>query len=177
MICHALTESNVWGNNSKITSVNDPNMLYSISVMINEEISCLRLAYLLQLMVETLNETAIYHIKILAQHKRAPNMSYKILNIPLKINVPCMEMMKTYCVEVNLNLESHSNCNFLTKIFFFLFYVKFWKKLIQNKEKQKKLFQLCFMLSNHYNCLFLYKNWKRKFLLHFISFIPKKMKK
>ena len=124
-------------------------MLYFISVMINEYISCLRLAYLLQLMVETLNETVIYHIKILAQHKRAPNTFYKILNIPLKINVPCMEMMKTYCVEVNLNLESLSNCNFLTKIFFSYFIYNFGKKFIQNKEKQNKLFQLCFMLSNH----------------------------
>ena len=78
-------------------------MLYFISVMINEDIPCLRLAYLRQLMVETLNETAIYHIKILAQHERAPNMFYKTLNIPLKINVLCMEMVKTYCVEVNLN--------------------------------------------------------------------------
>ena len=66
--------------------------------MINEDIPYLRLAYLMQLMVETLNETAIYHIKILAQHERAPNMFYKTLNIPLKINVLCMEMMKTYCV-------------------------------------------------------------------------------
>ena len=49
-------------------------MLYFISVMINEDIPCLKLAYLLQLMVETLNETAIYHIKFLAQHERAPNM-------------------------------------------------------------------------------------------------------
>ena len=47
MICHALTESNVWGSNSKITSVNEPKLLYFISVMINEDISCLRLAYLL----------------------------------------------------------------------------------------------------------------------------------
>ena len=31
-------------------------MLYFISVMINEDIPCLRLAYLLQSMVETLNE-------------------------------------------------------------------------------------------------------------------------
>ena len=69
--------------------------------MINEEIPCLRLEYLLQLMVETLNETAIYHIKILAQHERAPNMFYKTLNIPLKIYVLSMEMMKSYCVEVN----------------------------------------------------------------------------
>ena len=100
-------------------------------------------------MVETLKETAIYHIKILAQHKRAPNMFYKILNIPLKISVPCMEMMKTYCVEVNLNLESLSNCNFLTEIFFSYFIFNFGKNLIQNKEKQNKLFQLCFMLLNH----------------------------
>ena len=105
-------------------------MLYVISVIINEDIPCLRLAYLLQLMVEKLNETAIYHIKILAQHERAPNTFYKILNIPLKINVPCMEMVKTYCVEVNLNLESLSNCNFLTEMFFSYFLYNFGKKLI-----------------------------------------------
>ena len=82
MIYHALTESNVWGSNSNITSVNDLNVLYFISLMINEDIPCLRLAYLLQLMVEILNETAIYHIKILAQHERAPNTFNRILNIP-----------------------------------------------------------------------------------------------
>ena len=70
--------------------------------MINEDIPCPRLADLLQSMFKTLNETAIYRIKILA-HERAPNTFYKTLNIPLKINVLCMEMMKTYCVEVNLN--------------------------------------------------------------------------
>ena len=69
--------------------------------MIKEDIPCLELEYLLQFMVQKLNETGIYHIKFLAQHKMAPNMFYKIFNIPLKINVPCMEMMKTYCFEVN----------------------------------------------------------------------------
>ena len=98
--------------------------------MINEDIPCLRFAYLLQLMVETLNETAIYHIKILAQHERAPNTFYKILNIPLKINVPCMEMMKTYYVEVILILESLFNCNILTEIFFSYFIYNFGQKLI-----------------------------------------------
>ena len=121
-IWHALKESNVWGSNSNITSVNDLNMWYFISLMIKEDIPCLELANLLQLMVQTLNETAIYHIKILAQHEMAPNMFYKILNIPLKIKVPCMEMMKTHCFEVNLNLESLYNCNFLNDIFF-LFYL------------------------------------------------------
>ena len=71
--------------------------------MIKEDIPCLELTNLLQLMVQKLNETAIYHIKILAQHEMAPNTFYKIFNIPLKINLPCMEMMKTYGFEVNLN--------------------------------------------------------------------------
>ena len=49
------------------------SMCVFISLMIKEDIPCLELAYLLQLMVQTLNETAIYHIKILAQHEIAPN--------------------------------------------------------------------------------------------------------
>ena len=69
--------------------------------MIKEDITCLELAYLLQFMVQTLSETAIYHINILAQLEMAPNTFYKILNVPLKINAPCMEIMKTYCFEVN----------------------------------------------------------------------------
>ena len=90
--------------------------------MIKEDIPCLELAYLLQLMVQTLNETAIYHIKILAQHEMAPNTFDKIHNIPLKINVQCMEMMKTHCLEVSLNLESLSNCIFLNEIICYFIY-------------------------------------------------------
>ena len=41
-----------------------------------------------------------------------------------------MEMMKTYCFEVNLNLESLSNCNFLNEIFFSYFIYNFGKNLI-----------------------------------------------
>ena len=41
-----------------------------------------------------------------------------------------MEMMKTYCSEVKLNLESFSNRNFLNKIFFSYFIYNFGKKLI-----------------------------------------------
>ena len=62
-IWHALKESNVWGSNSNITSVNDLNMWYFISLMIKEDIPCLELEYLLQFMVRKLNETGIYHIK------------------------------------------------------------------------------------------------------------------
>ena len=90
--------------------------------MIKEDIPYLKLTYLLQLMVQTLNEIAIYHMKILTQHEMAPNTFYKWLNIPLKINIPCMEMVKIRCSEVNSNLESLSNCNFLNDIFF-LFYL------------------------------------------------------
>ena len=57
-----------------ITSVNDFNMWYFISLMIKEDIPYREFSYLLQLMVQTLNETAIYHIKILTQHEMAPNM-------------------------------------------------------------------------------------------------------
>ena len=70
----------------KLQGLMTPICYIFISVMINEDISCLRLVYLLQIMVETINETAIYHIKILARHKKAPNTFYKILNIPLEIN-------------------------------------------------------------------------------------------
>ena len=115
-IWHTLKESNVWGSSSNITGVNDLNLWYFISLMIKEDIPYLVLTYLLQLMVKTCNESAIYHIKILTQHKMAPNMFYKWLNIP------CMEMMKTCCSEVNLNLESLSNCNFLNEIFFNIFF-------------------------------------------------------
>ena len=121
-------ESHVWGSNSNITSVNDLNMWYFISLMIKEDIPYLESfewTYLLQLMVQTLNETAIYHMEILTQHEMAPNMFYKWLNIPLKINVPCMEMMKTCCSEVNLNLESLSNCNSWMKYFFSYFIYNF----------------------------------------------------
>ena len=81
-----------------------------------EDIPYLELTYLLQLMVLTLNETAIYHIKILTQHEMAPD--YIWLNIPLQIDVPCMEMTKTRCSEVNFNLESLSNCSFFDDFFF-----------------------------------------------------------
>ena len=76
-IWHALKESNVWGSNYNITSVNELNMWYFISLMITEDIPYLDLTYLLQLMVQTLNETAIYLIKILTQHEMAPNTFYK----------------------------------------------------------------------------------------------------
>ena len=45
--------------------------------MIKEDIPYLESTYLLQFMVQTLNETAIYLIKILTQHKMAPNTFYK----------------------------------------------------------------------------------------------------
>ena len=41
--------------------------------MIKEDIPYLEWIYLLQLMVQTWNETAIYHMEILTQHERAPN--------------------------------------------------------------------------------------------------------
>ena len=57
-IWHTLTESNVWGSNSNIT-----RMWYFISLMIKEDFPYLEWTFLLQLMVQKLNETAIYHIK------------------------------------------------------------------------------------------------------------------
>ena len=60
-----------------------------------------------------------------------------------------MEMMETCCSEVHLNLESLSNCNFLNEIFLFLFVILVKNLIYKNKEKQKKLFQLCFILWNH----------------------------
>ena len=51
--------------------------------MIKEDISYLEWTYLLQLMVQTLRETAIYHMEILTQHEMAPKTFYKWLNIPL----------------------------------------------------------------------------------------------
>ena len=75
---------------------------------------------MVQTPVQTLNETAIYFIKILTQHEMAPE-TFLWLNIPLEINVPCMEMMKTCCSEVNFNLEWLSYCNFLNEILFTYF--------------------------------------------------------
>ena len=60
-----------------------------------------------------------------------------------------MEMMKTCCSEVNLNLESLSIYNFLNEIFCSYFIYHFGKNWYKNKEKQNKLFQLCVTLSNH----------------------------
>ena len=40
-----------------------------MSLMIKEDIQYPKFTYLLQLMVQTLNETAIYHIQILTQHE------------------------------------------------------------------------------------------------------------
>ena len=113
-----------------------------LSLKIKEDIH--EWTYLLQLiiMVQILHETAIYHMEIFTQHEMAPNMFYKWLNIPLKINVPCMEMMKTCCSGVALNLESLSNCNFLNEIFSLILFIIL-------VGKQKKLFQLCFILWNH----------------------------
>ena len=41
--------------------------------MIKEDIPRLEWTYILQLMVQTLHETAIYHMEILTQHEMAPN--------------------------------------------------------------------------------------------------------
>ena len=67
--------------------------------MIKKDVPYLQLTYLRQLMVQTLNETAIYLIKILAQHEMALSTFYKLLNIPLKINVPCMEIMMKHVLK------------------------------------------------------------------------------
>ena len=45
------------------------DILYIFYLMIKEDIPYLDLTYLLQLMVQTLNETAVYHIQILTQHE------------------------------------------------------------------------------------------------------------
>ena len=61
-----------------------------------------------------------------------------------------MEMVKTCCSEVNLNLESLSmQLQFLEWNIFSCFIDNFGKNLYKNKGKQKKLFRLCFMLWNH----------------------------
>ena len=71
-----MTESYVWGFNSNIAIVNDLNMWYLVSLMIREDIPYIEWTYLLQLMVQKLNENAFYHMEILTQHKRAPNKFY-----------------------------------------------------------------------------------------------------
>ena len=54
----------------------------------------------------------------------------------LKINVPCIEIMKTYCFEVNLNFESLSNCNFCNEIFFLILFIILGKIYIKTKKKE-----------------------------------------
>ena len=65
--------------------------------MIEEDISYFKSAYLRQLMVQTLDEIAFCLMIILTQHEMAPNTFYKWLNIPLKINIPNVEIVKTCC--------------------------------------------------------------------------------
>ena len=86
-IRHILKESHIWGSNANITSITDLNMWYFIDLMIKEDIPYLELTYLLQLMVQTLNETAIDHIEILTQHEMGgKTVSYCLLwNAPLAI--------------------------------------------------------------------------------------------
>ena len=55
-----------------------------------------------------------------------------------------MEIMKTCCFEVSLNLESLSNCSFLNEIFFSYFISNFGKNLflkidIKTKTDKKKI--------------------------------------
>ena len=52
--------------------------------MIKEDIPYLEWMYWLQLMVQTLNETAIYHMEILNQHERAPNTILKMTQYSFK---------------------------------------------------------------------------------------------
>ena len=101
-------------------------------------------------MVQTLNGTAICHIKILAQHEMAPNTFLQ--NTQYSFKNQCSmhgNDEKHNYFEVNLNLESLSNCNFLDEFFSSYFIYNFGKNLYKNKEKQKKIFKLCFMLTNH----------------------------
>ena len=86
-----------------------------------------------------------------------------------------MEMMKTCCSEVNLNLESLSNCNFLNEIFFIYNFSK--KKWYKNKEKQKKLFQLCFILKIIRIIYFCVKTEKEQFYCISWKFYTKKIEK
>ena len=62
---------------SEISSVYDLNLLYFISLMIEEDIPYFESAYLLQLMVQILDEIAFCLMKILTQHEMAPNTFHK----------------------------------------------------------------------------------------------------
>ena len=143
----ALKESNVWGSNYL-------NIWYLITLMFKEDIPYLELTYLMQLMVHTINETAIYQIKHLTQHEMAPDTFYILLNIPLKINVSCMKLWKH-------------------EISFFIY--NFGKQLILKERKQKKVFQLCFILPN---IIFVYFCIEKKdlFIAFHDSFVPKSSK-
>ena len=60
-----------------------------------------------------------------------------------------MEMMKTCCSEVKLNLESLSNYNFLNEIFFSYFIYNFGQKLIKTKKNKRN----CFNFVYHYQII------------------------
>ena len=47
-----------------------------------------------------------------------------------------MESMKTWCSEVNLNLESLFSCNFSNEILFHILFIILAKNWYKNKEKQ-----------------------------------------
>ena len=86
-----------------------------------------------------------------------------------------MEIMKACCSEVNLNLESLSNCNFLNEIFFlilFIILVKNWYILV---DKNNFNFVLCYeIIRIVYFCV---KTAKRTNLLHFMEVLcPKNLK-
>ena len=74
-MAYTLKDAYVWGSNSNC------DILYlwwlrQTFHILNE--------HLLQLMVQTLNETAIYHMEILTLHKMAPNTFYKMTKYSFK---------------------------------------------------------------------------------------------
>ena len=51
-----------------------------------------------------------------------------------------MEMMKTCCSEVNLILESLSNCNFLNYFFFLILFIMLGENWYKTKKNKRNYF-------------------------------------
>ena len=86
-----------------------------------------------------------------------------------------MKMMKACCSEVNLNLESLFNCNFLNDIFFSYFIYNFGKKLICKQRKTKEILSTFFYIIKSLELLiFCVKTDKSTILLHFMEVLYQK---
>ena len=86
-----------------------------------------------------------------------------------------MEMTKTCCSEVNLNLESLSNCNFLNDFFFFLILFIILAKIdIKTKKNKRNYFNFVLYYQIIRIAYFCVKTEKKTILLHFTEVLYQK---